>query len=43
MVFTSDGVRVAVVITNIQLYDLVKQCSDSAYDSFVYNQVKTGS
>ena len=26
-----------------ELYDLVKQHSDSAYDSVVYNQVKTGS
>ena len=42
LVFTSDGVEVAVVITSVELYDLVKKCSDSAYNSFVYNQVKTG-
>ena len=41
LVFTSDGVAVEVVIRSVELYDLVKQRSDSAYDSLVYDQVKT--
>ena len=35
----NDGV----VIRSVELYDLVKQRCDSAYDSAVYDQVKTGS
>ena len=47
MVFASDAVGVGVVITSVELYNLVKtpgsDSSDSAYDSVVYDQVKTGS
>ena len=40
LVFTSDGV--GVVIRSVELYHLVKsERSDSAYDSVVYDQVKT--
>ena len=39
----NDGVAVGVVNRSVELYDLVKQRCDSAYDSAVYDQVKTGS
>ena len=41
LVFTSDGVGVA--IRNIELHHLVKTDCDSAFDSVIYDQVKTGS
>ena len=40
LVFTSDGVRV--VIRNVELHHLVKTDCDSAFDSVIYDQVKTG-
>ena len=43
LVFNSVGVGVGVVIRSVELNDLVKTASDSAYDSVVYDQVKTGS
>ena len=46
LVFASEGVRVGVVMRSVELNDLVKllsDSSDSAYDSVVYYQVKTGS
>lgn len=43
LVFNSIGVGVGVVIRSVELNDLVKTASDSAYDSVVYDQVKTGS
>ena len=39
MVFTSDGVRVGIVIRSVERSD----SSDSVYDFVVYDQVKTGS
>ena len=48
LVFTSDGVRVGVVIRRVGRYDLVKikpteseANTDSAYVSVAYDQVKT--
>ena len=43
LVFNSVGVRVGVVIRSVELNDLVKTASGSAYDSVEYDQVKTGS
>ena len=43
LVFNSIGVGVGVVIRSVELNDLVKTASDSAYDSVEYDQVKTGS
>ena len=49
LVLTSDGVGVGVVIRSAKRYDLVKikrrswkQNTDSAYDFFSYDVVKTG-
>ena len=43
LVFNSVGVGVGVVIRSVELNDLVKTASGSAYDSVEYDQVKTGS
>ena len=43
LVFNNVRVGVGVVIRSVELNDLVKTASDSAYDSVVYDQVKTGS
>ena len=41
LIFTSNGVRVIIRSIHVELYDLVKQRSDSGYNSVAYNQVKT--
>ena len=50
LVFTSDGVVVGVILRSVERYNLVKikpkkseaeHCTDSAYDSVAYDQVKT--
>ena len=43
LVFNSVGVGVGAVIRSVELNDLVKTASGSAYDSVEYDQVKTGS